>query len=122
MSTENIALLKEQIEQMREQLIEAENKIQSLSAMQSKKSARAIRLDEAHLHHRCAAEDFDPEVLLAHGWEPALGDLMSPNPFMSVLRAKEPPKGRKEYLVLFPTASSTPILIDVKDCAEASAL
>lgn len=121
MSNHEIAGLKEQIEQLREQLIEAEQMLQA-AQKQTLPATGLIRLDEAHIHHRCAQEDFNPEVLMQHGWEAALSDLVKPSPYISILKATSSAAGRIELLVLFPTASSTPIHVDVSDCASVSAL
>lgn len=122
MTSNTTAVLEEQITQLKDQLIEAENLLQLLQAGGRRPVADLIRLDEAHLRHNCAAEDFNPEVLKAHGWEDALTSLVKPNPYLAILRATDSAPGRIEVLVLFPTASSTPIHIDVRDCASVSAL
>lgn len=122
MSSQEIANLKEQVAQLREQLVEAEGLLQEMGNKNSTKGAGLIRLDQAHFHHRCAPEDFNPEVLKQHGWEEALTNLIAPSPYLSVLKATYPANGRVELLVLYPSSCATPIHVNVSDCAEVSSL
>ncbi|HBO7218254.1 TPA: hypothetical protein L4936_001195 [Pseudomonas aeruginosa] len=118
-SQARIIELEGMVEQLREQLIEAESR---LSAQPSAPAINLIRLDEAHQLIGCAREDFDPEVLQAHDWEPALTDLVEPNPYISIMRSRVAQPGRIELLILCPTVCPAPIHLDLKDCAVVSKL
>lgn len=113
MSASAIFELQQLIEQLREQLIEAEAKL----ATTRSSGGSLIRLDEAHLVLGSAREDFSTEILGENGWRPAHLDLIKPNPYVAILESESPRPGRKEFLVLCPSISATPLHIDVARCA-----
>ena len=106
-----------QIQQLKAQLLEAEQVIADLSRKVST-NAGLIKLSEAHHHHRCSQEDFSSDLLKANGWVDASPEIVPPSEHLSILSYSNHPAGKAELLILCPTFVDSPIHIYVDGTLE----
>lgn len=106
-----------QIQQLKAQLLEAEQVIADLSRRVSTNSC-LIKLSEAHLHHRCSQEDFNSDLLKANGWVDASPEIVPPSAYLAILSYSNHPAGKAELLFLCPSLVDSPIHIYVDGTLE----
>lgn len=109
-----------QVQQLKAQLVEAEQLILDLRREGSSKCDGLVQLSKAHLKHQCSPDDFNVDLLKENGWTEACPELIPANEHLAILRYENHPAGKAELLILFPGATSSPIHVYVDGAIEIS--